>query len=156
MEDLSLHVLDIVENSMAAAAGEIRILIDEDAAMDTLSLKISDDGNGMDEEMQKKVLDPFYTTRTTRRVGLGLPFLAQAARESGGKLELDSTPGKGTTVRVVFQLSHPDRKPLGDIVATLGTILAGRPKLDLVFEYRMDGELKASLDSRRPQASGSE
>jgi len=159
MEDLSLHILDIVENSLTAAATEIRILINEDTVNDRLSLEISDDGKGMDKEMQEKALDPFFTTRTTRRVGLGLPLLAQAARESGGHFEMSSDPGKGTSVRAVFQLSHPDRKPLGDMPGTLGTILAGRPQLDLVFEYRRDGDVIDTLDTRpcrrgEPDASG--
>jgi signal transduction histidine kinase len=124
MEDLSLHILDIVENSVTAGATEIKILVVEDTVMDRLSLEITDNGDGMDEVTCQKVLDPFFTTRTTRRVGLGLPLLVEAAQESGGSLELDSAPGQGTTVRAVFQLSHPDRKPLGDIAATLGTILA--------------------------------
>jgi signal transduction histidine kinase len=156
MEDLSLHILDIVENSLAAAAGEITIRIDEETARDRLSLEIRDNGKGMDEEMRRKVLDPFFTTRSTRRVGLGLPLLAQAARDSGGTFEVESAPGQGTTVRAVFQLSHPDRKPLGDIPATLGTILAGMPNLGLRFEYKRDGELVASLDSTRFEAATSE
>ena len=159
MEDLSLHLLDIVENSLTAAATEIRILIDEDTANDRLVLEIRDDGEGMNEEMQKKALDPFFTTRTTRRVGLGLPLLAQAARESGGHFEVSSVPGEGTTVRAIFQLSHPDRKPMGDIAGTLCTILAGRPELDLVFEYKRDQVVIDTLDTRlcrrdEPEASG--
>jgi signal transduction histidine kinase len=156
MEDLSLHILDIVENSVVAEAKEVRILIVEETAEDKLSLEIRDDGKGMDEQMRKKALDPFFTTRTTRRVGLGLPLLAQAARDSGGSLELSSAPGRGTLVKAEFQLSHPDRKPLGDVVATLGAIVAGRPELVLVFEYRKDGEVVAILDSSRPPQSKSE
>jgi signal transduction histidine kinase len=149
MEDLSLHILDIVENSLSASAREIMILIDEDRGKDLLSLEIRDNGEGMDEEMRRKALDPFFTTRTTRHVGLGLPLLAQAARESGGTIQVDSTPGQGTLVKAVFQLSHPDLKPLGDIPGTLGTILAGKPNLDLLFEYRKDSELVDSLDTRQ-------
>jgi hypothetical protein len=156
MEDLSLHILDVVENSITAGAREVRILIDEDNAESQLSLEITDDGKGMDEEMRSKVLDPFFTTRTTRRVGLGLPLLAQAARQSGGGLELSSAPGRGTTVRVVFQIGHPDLKPLGDVASTLGAILAGRPELELQFVYRRDGEIVASLDSTLPAANRSE
>ena len=150
MEDLSLHILDIVENSIAASANAIQIVVVEDTGSDRLSLEIRDDGSGMDAATRSKALDPFFTTRTTRRVGLGLPLLAQAAKDRGGELELESVPGRGTTIRAVFQLSHPDRKPLGDIAATLGAILAGRPELDLRFEYRADGEVVASLDSRDP------
>ncbi len=150
MQDLSLHILDVVENSIAAGAGEVGILITEDTEGDRLSLEIRDDGRGMDEETRNRVLDPFYTTRTTRRVGLGLPMLAQAAREGGGGLELESTPGQGTTVRAVFQLSHPDRKPLGDIAETLQMIVVGRPELDLLFEYEKDSKVVARLDTREP------
>ncbi|MCP4201487.1 MAG: ATP-binding protein [bacterium] len=156
MQDLSLHILDVVENSVAASAETIEISIVESTASDLLRLEIRDDGKGMDDEMRRKALDPFFTTRTTRRIGLGLPLLAQAARESGGSLELESAPGKGTTVRAEFQLSHPDRKPLGDMAATLGAILAGRPELDLRFEYERDGETVACLDSRQPAATGPE
>ena len=148
MEDLSLHILDVVENCIAASASRIEILIVEETDRDLLSLEIRDNGKGMDAETRKKALDPFYTTRTTRRVGLGLPLLAQAAREGGGHFELDSEPGRGTTVRAVFQLSHPDRKPLGDIAATLETILTGRPELDLQFAYQRDSKLVAELASR--------
>ncbi len=150
MEDLSLHILDVVENSVAASAATIEILIVEDTAGDRLSLEIRDDGSGMDEATCEKALDPFFSSRTTRRIGLGLPLLAQAARDSGGDLELDSAPGRGTTVRATFKLSHPDRKPLGDIAASLVAILAGRPHLDVRFEYQRDGEIVASMDSRQP------
>jgi anti-sigma regulatory factor (Ser/Thr protein kinase) len=150
MEDLSLHILDIVENSVAAAADRIEILLVEDTRNDRLSLEIRDNGRGMDEETRNQALDPFYTTRTTRRVGLGLPLLSQAAREAGGTFELESEPGRGTLVKAVFQLSHPDRKPLGDLAATLETILSGRPDLDLHFEYKKDAKLVAELGSSRP------
>jgi len=156
MEDLSLHILDVVENSITAGAREVGILIDEDNAENRLSLEITDNGSGMDEEMRSKVLDPFFTTRTTRRVGLGLPLLAEAARQSGGGLELDSAPGRGTKVRAVFQIGHPDLKPLGDVASTLGAILAGRPELELKFVHRLDGEIVASLDSTRCEISESE
>ena len=153
MEDLSLHILDILENSVAASARTIEITIVEDTAADRLSLEISDDGEGMNEEVRGRALDPFFTTRTTRRIGLGLPLLAQAARDTGGDLELESAPGKGTTLRASFELSHPDRKPLGDLSATLGAILAGKPELDLRFEYTTDGETVARLDSRQPETA---
>lgn len=149
MQDLSLHILDIVENSIAASATRIKILIVEDTEKDSLSLQISDNGKGMDAETRDKVLDPFFTTRTTRKVGLGLPLLAQAARQSGGKLELDSEPGHGTTVKAVFKASHPDLKPLGDITQTLRAILSGRPELDLCFEYWRDSNLLAELSTSR-------
>jgi K+-sensing histidine kinase KdpD len=147
MQDLSLHILDVVENSIAASASRITIRIVEDTSRDLLSLEISDNGKGMDGKTREKVLDPFFTSRTTRRVGLGLPLLAQAARDSGGSLEIDSKPQMGTTVKAVFGLSHPDRKPMGDIAETLRMILTGKPELDLQFEYMRDSELVAELSS---------
>ena len=149
MKDLSLHILDIVENSIAASATWIKIAIAEDAEKDLLTLEIQDDGKGMDAEARERALDPFFTTRTTRRVGLGLPLLAQAARETGGTLELASASGEGTTVRAVFQLSHPDRRPLGDIAETLRTIVGARPDLDLHFEYKRDSEVIAEFNTDR-------
>ncbi len=150
MEDLSLHVLDIVENALSASADRVRILIHEDTGTDQMLLEIEDNGRGMDAEWCQRALDPFFTTKTTRRVGLGLPLLAQAARESGGALELISEPGRGTTVRAVFQLSHPDRKPLGDIAETLRMILGSRPDVGLRFDYTRDSEIIAALDTGGP------
>jgi len=150
MEDLSLHILDIVENSIAASASRVEILIVEDTQQDRLSLEIRDNGKGMDAQTQERALDPFFTTGTTRRVGLGLPLLVQAARQSGGTCQIDSRTGQGTTVKAVFQLSHPDRKPLGDVLQTLRTILWGRPELDLEYEHRRDSKLVARLSSAQP------
>ncbi|MHC4743363.1 MAG: ATP-binding protein [Planctomycetota bacterium] len=135
MEDLSLHILDIVENSIAASAKKIEIKINEDQDKDLLTIEVSDDGNGMDEQTLKKALDPFFTTRTTRRVGLGLSLLAQAAGDSDGTFDLISQPGKGTTVRATFRLSHPDCKPMGNVEETL-RVLATTPGVDFVYEYR--------------------
>ena len=151
MKDLSLHILDIVENSITASATRISIDIAEDTRDDLLSLTIRDNGKGMDAEARKHALDPFYTTRTTRNVGLGLALLAQAAEQARGGLRLDSEPGRGTTVQATFQLSHPDRQPLGDIAETLKTILAGRPELDLRFEYKIDSEVIAELGNNPSQ-----
>ncbi len=147
MEDLSLHILDVAENALAAEATRITIAIAEDTVKDRLTLEIADNGRGMDAETRRRALDPFFTTRTTRRVGLGLPLLAQAARECDGTLELDSAPGRGTTVRAVFQRSHPDLKPFGDIVATIEALIRGRPQLDLQFQYERDSECVAQFNS---------
>jgi K+-sensing histidine kinase KdpD len=136
MEDLSLHILDIAENSISASAKRIEIRIDEDEGKDLLTIEIKDDGNGMDEETLQKVLDPFFTTRTTRRVGLGLSLLAQATRESDGTIELDSRPGEGTTIKASFRYSHLDRKPMGDIDETLRTLVVGHPGVDFLYEHR--------------------
>jgi len=147
MEDLSLHILDIVENSIMASAGRIEIGIEEDNAKDLLTLEISDDGRGMDEQTLKKALDPFFTTRTTRRVGLGLALLAQAARESGGEMSVSSRSNEGTRVRATFRLSHPDCKPMGDIAETIQTLVLSHPEINFVFEHKTDGSIHR-FDSR--------
>lgn len=141
MEDMSLHILDVAENSISSSAKRIEIRIDEDPDKDVLTIEIKDDGQGMDEQALQKALDPFFTTRTTRRVGLGLPLLAQAARETDGKIELDSGPGRGTTVRATFGYSHPDRKPMGDILETIRTLVMGHPEIDFLFEHKKNGSV---------------
>jgi anti-sigma regulatory factor (Ser/Thr protein kinase) len=141
MQDLALHILDIVENSLAASARRVAILIVDDTRQDLLSIEIKDDGKGMDAEAKRRALDPFFTTRTTRRVGLGLPLLAQAAREAEGSFEITSRRGKGTIVKASFRRSHPDCRPVGDIGETVRTILVGRPDLALHYEHRIDDEV---------------
>ena len=141
MEDLSLHILDIAENSISASAKRIEIRIDEDEAKDLLTIEIKDDGKGMDEQILQKVLDPFYTTRTTRRVGLGLSLLAQATRESDGKIELDSKPGGGTTIKAFFCFSHLDRKPMGDIDETIRILVVGHPEIDFLYEHKKNNSI---------------
>ncbi|MFQ6083232.1 MAG: ATP-binding protein [Candidatus Aminicenantia bacterium] len=136
MEDLSLHILDIVENSIRAGAKNIEIKIVEDEKKDFLVIEIKDDGQGMNKEMLNKVLDPFITTKSGRQIGLGLPFLAQAAKLANGDFFIDSKPGKGTVVRASFQHSNIDRQPLGDIKATLATLIISNPNVDFVFRYR--------------------
>jgi anti-sigma regulatory factor (Ser/Thr protein kinase) len=138
MEDISLHILDVVENSIGAGASNVEIILVEDTSNDLLSLEIKDDGEGMDEETRKMVTDPFFTTKTVRRIGLGLPLLKQAAEECDGSFSLSSEKGKGTTVSARFRRSHIDRKPLGDIGATVTVLIAGNPDIDFVFHYRRD------------------
>jgi anti-sigma regulatory factor (Ser/Thr protein kinase) len=132
MEDLSLHILDIAENSVNAGATFVRISIEERDAEDLFTVEIEDNGRGMSEEFLKKVLDPFCTTRTTRNVGLGLPFLAQSARETGGDILIRSVPGKGTIVTAVFHPRHIDMKPTGNIADTVTTLIAGSPRMDFL------------------------
>ena len=151
MQDLSLHILDIVENSFAAGARRVEIRLEEDLRADRMTIEIVDDGCGMDEEMVKRALDPFFTTRTTRRVGLGLPLLAEACRMSNGQLCVQSCPGGGTTVKATFQRSHIDRKPLGNMGDTLTTLIVGHPEVDLSYEHRKDGA-HFSLDTREIRA----
>lgn len=138
MQDISLHILDIAENAIRAGSSEIRIEITEDNGTDKLTVCVEDNGKGMNSEMKKKVLDPFFTTKGRKKVGLGLPLLAQAAQQAGGKLTIDSQEAKGTKVTAVFQLSHPDVKPLGDMVETLTTLVAGNPTTRFIFDYHKD------------------
>lgn len=147
MEDLSLHILDVAENGLKAGARHIWIQIKEDLGADMLELEVQDDGSGMDAEMARRALDPFVTTRTTRRVGLGLALLQEAARMAGGDVELESLPGRGTRVRARFQHSHIDRKPLGDMGATLVGILLGGPQVDVVYRHTRE-EKSFFLDTR--------
>lgn len=147
MEDLSLHILDVVENSTAAGATLIEIRILEDLEKDQLMIAIKDNGRGMDPEMAQRVRDPFVTTRTTRRVGMGIPLLEQSAREADGRLELHSAPGTGTEVTAILRHSHIDRKPLGDITSTMIALILGNPDVDFIFE-RDSGGVRAHVDTR--------
>jgi len=140
MDDLSLHILDLAENSVTAGATRVEILLEENEAEDVLRLEIRDNGRGMPASMVRRVLDPFVTSRTTRRVGLGLPMLAEAARMTGGKLEIDSEEGRGTIVRVTFGLSHIDRQPVGNVGMTIVTLVAGNPEVDFHVEHTRGGK----------------
>ena len=135
MEDLSLHLLDIMENSLNAQAGRIEVRIAEDSQADLLTLEIEDDGKGMDAETLQNAANPFFTTRTTRRYGLGLSMLSESAKATGGEMTVDSTPGKGTRVKATFRPSHIDMRPLGDIPQTLITMIAGHPEIELRYDH---------------------
>jgi K+-sensing histidine kinase KdpD len=148
MLELAAHILDIAENSVRAGAKLIEIDIEEDRVKDFLSIKIIDDGQGMKQEDIKKVLDPFYTTKTVRRVGLGLPLLADAAQRSGGHLNLESVEGKGTTVKATFGLSHVDRQPLGEIIGTLIVLIAGNSNVDFIYKHKRN-DRQFELDTRQ-------
>ena len=134
MQDISLHLLDIAENSINAAASRIDIKIVEDLKRDLLTVEIRDNGQGMDEETVRRALDPFYTSKPGKRVGLGIPLLAQAAREGGGSFTIKSEPDGGTSLIARFTLSHPDRKPLGDVDGTVHMLRLTHP--EITFEYK--------------------
>jgi hypothetical protein len=138
MEELSLHILDVAENAIRAGARRVEIRVVESPTADRLLIEISDDGCGMSEELRQKVLDPFFTTKEGKRIGLGVPFLAESAREAGGDCTIESSPGKGTQVRAEYQYGHIDRRPLGDLQATFETLLAGNPEIEFRFEYTTD------------------
>jgi hypothetical protein len=140
LQDLSLHILDVAENSIAAGATEIEIIIDEDTKRNVLLLTIKDNGRGLDAEARAAVLDPFYTTKG-KRVGLGLPMLAQSAREADGELTIESEKGQGTMITARFVHDHIDRRPLGDIAETLiALITAGGLDIDILYEHSKDGD----------------
>ena len=138
MEDLSLHILDIAENSIEAKAKKIKIKVVEDGKKDTLSLEIADDGKGMDKETLKKALDPFFTTKKTRRFGLGLPLLAEAARAANGRFFIQSKAKLGTKIKASFQASHIDTKPLGDIAQTIVTLITGHPEVEIDYRHQVN------------------
>ncbi len=147
MEDLALHILDIAQNSLEAGAGIIEIEIVEDLAEDAMVLSVRDNGRGMDEDALAKATDPFFTTRTTRRIGMGLPLLSAAAKAAGGTFSIDSKPGHGTAIRASFRHRHLDRAPLGDIETTLMVLLTGQPDKQILFRHRVNERI-FELDSR--------
>ena len=147
MRELALHILDIAENSISANADRISIFIDEDMAADLLRIVIEDDGKGMDPDTLKHIVDPFVTSRTTRKVGLGLPFLKLAAETCDGSFLISSQVGSGTKVETSFRHSHIDRMPLGNIADTILTLAIGTPDIHWVFEYQ-NGREKFIFDNR--------
>ena len=140
MKDLSLHILDIVENSVRAGAKNIGISIVEDTDKDLLRIKIEDDGKGMDKEMAVKASNPFITTKANKKVGLGISLLKQAAETANGRFKLESELNKGTKVEAEFQLSNIDRKPLGDIAESLISAILMAKDTEFDFEYKKDKE----------------
>lgn len=154
--ELSQHLLDIFENGAKAGATLIILNIVEDFAADRLLLEVRDNGSGMDAEMVRRVADPWVTTRTTRKVGLGIPFLKQAAEMCGGEFGIESERGVGTRTWATFQHSHIDRPPLGDLVGTVLCMIVGFPTLEVLFQHTVhtaDGEThEFTLDTRELRA----
>ena len=138
MRDLSLHLMDIIQNSISAKAPKIIIEISTDKAQDILMIKIVDNGSGMDSELAAGVTDPFTTTRTTRKVGLGVPLLDACAARSGGQLTVNSVKGQGTTLTVSFGICNIDRPPIGDIAETMVNVIMASPEIE--FELVLDNE----------------
>lgn len=146
MDDISLHVLDIAENSVRADAKRIEILIVREPENDLLRIEVNDDGKGMDPETLVKVRDPFFSTKN-KKTGLGIPLLTQAAEQAGGRVTVDSAPGKGTRVSVTFRWSHVDRPAIGSMADTLLTLIAGHPEIDLLYEIR-EGDRVFQIDTQ--------
>lgn len=151
MKELSLNILDIAENSVKAQATLTEILIFEEDNLLTLTIK--DDGCGMDEETVKAVANPFYTTRTTRKVGMGIPLLKLACEQTGGNLTITSKVNDGicedhgTTVVAVFDKTHIDFTPLGDVISSIVTLIQGHPDTDFMFIHKVGVE-EIALDTR--------
>jgi len=147
MRELSLHILDLVENALTAGADRIAVRVEESTAADRLSIWVRDNGRGMPEEKIRHLEDPFVTTRKTRRVGLGLSLLAAAAKRCDGDLAVTAQPGRGTSVRAYFRRSHIDLAPMGDIAATIGVVLSANPDVDFTYTHRVD-EQHLTLNTR--------
>jgi len=138
VKELSLHILDILENAVEAGASRIEIRIEESPREDDMVIVIRDNGRGMEPERVGRTLDPFYSTRKTRHIGLGLPLFSEAARRCEGALWVDSEPGKGTTVKATFRRSHIDRAPLGDIATAMLAVLLSEHPVDLDYVHRIE------------------
>lgn len=138
MRDISLHILDIVDNSLRAGASLIRIGITADKQQDTLTIAIEDNGSGISAEMLEKIRSPFTTTRTTHSAGLGIPLLMAGCENTGGHLSIESDPGKGTKLTAVYGMSHIDRPPLGNIAETVASLVLASPQVDFVLTVRRD------------------
>ena len=147
MQELSMNILDVAENSVRANATLVEIAVNEEPKEDLLSVTISDNGCGMTPEQVENVADPFYTTRSTRKVGLGVPFFKMAAELTGGKLEIHSTVGVGTVVKADFVRSSIDLMPLGDINETISTLIHCNPQIDFIYTRRFE-DTQMTLDTR--------
>lgn len=138
MRELSLNVLDIAQNSISAKATVVEVIIEESSLNNTLDIIIKDNGCGMSEETLKSVQDPFYTTRTTRKVGMGIPLFKMAAEMTGGNFEITSKLGEGTSVKAVFKTDSVDFTPLGDIDSTVITLITMNTEIDFLYTLKVD------------------
>ena len=154
MKELSLHIMDILQNSTRARASKIELDIVENTVENTYRIIFTDNGCGMDEDTVKRVVDPFFTTRTVRKVGLGLPLLKQNCEQTGGSLQITSKPDEGTRVEAVFIHNHIDRQTLGDIAGTVILTASANPDIHFIYRHDKDGqtyifdteEVKEALD----------
>lgn len=151
MQELSLNVLDIAQNSVRAKASLVTISMDEDTKEKTLTISIADNGCGMTKEQVAHAMDPFFTTRTTRKVGLGISFFKLTAEATGGDFSIESELGKGTTTTASYHTSHIDMMPVGDMVSTMVSLISMNPEMDFVFRHTLDGK-NFTLDTREIKA----
>ena len=151
MRELSLNILDIAQNSISAGAPLITIEVSENTFDHTLLIGIYDNGKGMSEEQVKSVIDPFFTTRTTRKVGMGIPLFKMAAEQTGGRLEIKSELGVGTEVRAYFKMDSVDFTPLGDVASTIQMLITMNTDRDFVYRHKVD-EKEFVADTREIKA----
>ena len=152
MKEISLNILDITHNSIKAKAKKIEISIFECQSEDRIDVMIRDDGCGMDEEFLNAVTDPFVTTRTTRKVGLGIPLFKQSAEDAGGEFSISSKVGEGTTVRASFQMNHLDRMPIGDMSTTMVSLIQANDFVHYIYTHKTDnGEFIFDTDELHAQ-----
>lgn len=138
MRELSLNILDVAQNSITAGASLITVEVTENTVDKTMLIGIYDNGKGMSEEQVKSVIDPFYTTRTTRKVGMGIPLFKMAAEQTGGGLEIESETGVGTSVRATFKTDSVDFTPLGDIASTVQMLITMNTDRDFVYKHTVN------------------
>lgn len=152
MKDLSLHILDIAQNSLSADANNIDIEVVENTNKNLLTIAIKDDGKGMPEHVIERVTDPYFTSRKTRKVGMGLPLFKQNAETAGGGLHIESQVGRGTTVKATFLHSHLDRPPMGDIAGVVIILVSSNPTVEWTYTHIKDGE-KYVFDTREVRSA---
>ena len=140
MKDIALHILDVANNSVSAKAELIEIIVDEQTADNTLTITIKDNGRGMSPEFLSRVTDPFTTTRTTRKVGMGISLLKQNAELTGGYLTIDSTENVGTTLKAVFTANHIDRPPLGDLAGVITILFTGNSEINFTYIQKLNNK----------------
>lgn len=147
MKDLSLHILDIVQNSISAEAKEVEIHVQEDERSNKMVIRVVDDGRGMSREVAQKALDPYHTSRTTRKVGMGLPLFRHTAEQAGGQLTICSEPGKGAMVEATMPYDHIDRPELGDMAGVISLLIGSNPQLRFRYHHQKNKN-EYQLDTR--------
>lgn len=150
MKELSLHILDIVQNSVRAKATEVELIVNEDLTKNILEIIIKDNGKGMPKELIEQIKNPFATTRTTRKVGLGIPLLLEAAQRCDGDLDIQSEEGVGTILKTYFKHNHIDRAPMGDLVNTITMLILSSPEIRYIFTYSINSK-DFTMDTKEVQ-----
>jgi len=148
LREIALHIMDIIENGLDAEASLITLSIAENHEEKVIRISIKDNGRGIPEGMLAQITDPFVTTRTTRRVGLGLSLFKEAAKRCDGEFDIRSKQGKGTVVRASFRTDHIDTPPLGDVAGSLTSLIMAHPEVDFVYTHEADGN-QFEMDTRQ-------